>query len=296
VLNTGYGLATSKALTTSSGPGTAATTGLPLTSSSGTTHAASVGRSTATGTEASSGAEAAAAAPAPAAVLVRPTSAAGDTAAALALAQAAGGGGHLASTGPGVGPGPVAAQAAPTSHGQVRGERQATRGEAFVRLEEELLESFALRLPELEMPAEDELLSAADLAGALLLGARARADILPQGGSQLAPVAVLLADGADDAGAPARAADGHAPPYALLIDPLAAGRPRPQVAATPGAGGAEAKGAEVLALAAGGWRRLLLAVSALLGLAAQGAHVRARGTAGRAKACRGGAGLGDPSA
>src|SRR5581483_8495187 len=94
-------------------------------------------------------------------------------------------------------------------------------------LTDELFAAFELKLPELTLPAEDDLPSAADLNRALLL-AGARADILPQAGSQLSVVAALVAG---DEGRASGEEPGESPLADLFISPLAlAGLP----AAAPG--------------------------------------------------------------
>jgi hypothetical protein len=57
---------------------------------------------------------------------------------------------------------------------------------------EEALASFQLSLPPLDLPSEDDLLASVAINQALLVGGRARADILPQTGSQLSVVATLV--------------------------------------------------------------------------------------------------------
>lgn len=64
-------------------------------------------------------------------------------------------------------------------------------------LADDLFATLPLILPEVELPSEEQTLTTDDIAGALLVGGAARADILPQRGAQLAPVATLVS-GEDD--------------------------------------------------------------------------------------------------
>jgi hypothetical protein len=59
-------------------------------------------------------------------------------------------------------------------------------------LVDELFASFQLELPELELPSDKDLLGTGDILQSLIVGGRARADILPQAGSQLSVVATLF--------------------------------------------------------------------------------------------------------
>ena len=81
------------------------------------------------------------------------------------------------------------------------------------------------------MLAFDDDLSIPDLAATLLTGVRPRASLLPQRGSQVAPVATLLSDDAGDmVSGTAFDADGHL--HDLLINP-AASYPRDSSSLTP---------------------------------------------------------------
>jgi hypothetical protein len=81
------------------------------------------------------------------------------------------------------------------------------------------------------MLAFDDDLSIPDLAATLLTGVRPRASLLPQRGSQVAPVATLLSDDASDMiSGTAFDADGHL--HDLLINP-AASYPRDSSSLTP---------------------------------------------------------------
>ncbi len=87
--------------------------------------------------------------------------------------------------------------------------------------------------PDLDPPPLEEMLSADDIAGALLTGSRPRADVLPQKGSAVASVATLLADeGAAPGGAPPRAEESG-DLQRLLID-LTAPAGAPPSEAPPG--------------------------------------------------------------
>jgi hypothetical protein len=90
-------------------------------------------------------------------------------------------------------------------------------------LADELFATFPLALPEIELPSASELLSTADVAAALVVGVRPRANLVPQqSGSQLSGVATLVAS--EDGGE--READVS--PFAgLFISPLAGGVGRP---------------------------------------------------------------------
>jgi hypothetical protein len=74
-----------------------------------------------------------------------------------------------------------------------------------------------------ELPSDKELLVSMDLAGTLLLGAKPRADLLPQKGSEHASVATLLpGEGTGDGSATVRMEEvGRAPLKGLLTNPVA---------------------------------------------------------------------------
>jgi hypothetical protein len=101
--------------------------------------------------------------------------------------------------------------------------------------------------PDLDPPPLEGMLSAGDIAGALLTGGRPRADVLPQKGSAVASVATLLADdGAAAGGAPPRGDGGGELPR-LLIDPTAPAN-APPAEAPPGLRPLVILGAGALAL------------------------------------------------
>jgi hypothetical protein len=82
------------------------------------------------------------------------------------------------------------------------------------------LAALSLNLPELTLPSENDLLSADDLNRDLLLGGGARADIVPQAGSQLSVVATLVAG---DEGRASGEEKSESPLTDLFISPLAMG-------------------------------------------------------------------------
>ncbi len=114
-------------------------------------------------------------------------------------------------------------------------------------LADEALATFRLQLPELELPSDGDLLSVAELNRDLLVGGAARADIVPQAGSQLSVVATLVA-GEDGRGSGEE--QGESPLADLFISPLAlpgVGRPAPRrlAAATQEDAGAEEAADEI---------------------------------------------------
>jgi hypothetical protein len=119
--------------------------------------------------------------------------------------------------------GPQAAGRVPTIGGPMGGKMGAAEQTESSGLADELFATFPLALPEIELPSANELLSTADLAAALVVGVRPRANLVPQqSGSQLSGVATLLTS--EDGGE--READVS--PFAgLFISPLtgSAGRP-----------------------------------------------------------------------
>jgi hypothetical protein len=97
---------------------------------------------------------------------------------------------------------------------------------------DDLFAALVARAPEFDLRSEQESLSASDIAAALLVGARARADILPQRGSPVAVVATLL--GGDDEGTPPAAAAGEEVLKDLLMSPASGGPPPEAAGPTPG--------------------------------------------------------------
>jgi hypothetical protein len=93
----------------------------------------------------------------------------------------------------------------------------ATRGTESSALADELFALLPIALPDVELPGEGDLEAAGDLAAALLGTGRARADILPQAGSQLSVVAALVAG---DEGAEEGPALGRADLDELFLHPL----------------------------------------------------------------------------
>jgi hypothetical protein len=139
---------------------------------------------------------------------------------------------------------------------------------------DDLFAALAARAPEFDLPSEQESLSTSDIAAALLVGARPRADILPQRGSPVAGVATLL--GGADEGTPPAATAGEEALKDLLMSP-AASSPLPDAA---GPAAAE----EVPAVGAGDrppgiglrlTRLVPLGVAGCLGLVAAGTRYRA---------------------
>jgi hypothetical protein len=179
--------------------------------------------------------------------------------------------------------------AAPLAGGRAASWWRAAGFDGLTSLGDDVLEAFALRLPDIGMPSEDDLLSPNELVANLLVGGRARADILPQRGSQLAPVATLLTGDSADEGPVASGNEGERGLPDLMMGPLALGP-----AALPGP--AENVVAQIAPpvrdeappAAGGAWQRLLLALSAPLfavsGLALlQGRSARPRGGPGVAR-------------
>jgi hypothetical protein len=73
---------------------------------------------------------------------------------------------------------------------------------------------------QLNLISDDEVFSTSDIAAALLIGVRPK--LLPQKGSQVAPVATLLTDDSGEEIKPAAADDETAPLKDSLINPLGA--------------------------------------------------------------------------
>lgn len=85
-------------------------------------------------------------------------------------------------------------------------------------LADNLFSAFPLELPEVELPTEGELLSGADIAAALVVGGRARANLVPQRGSRLSGVATVLTS--EDGGEQ----DAEVSPLSgLFVSPLVGG-------------------------------------------------------------------------
>jgi hypothetical protein len=82
---------------------------------------------------------------------------------------------------------------------------------------DDLLATFRLMVPEVELPSEKELLSAGDVAAALLVGGRSRTDVLPRSGSQLSVVATVVTG---DEEAPTSETQVSSPLNDLFFNPL----------------------------------------------------------------------------
>jgi hypothetical protein len=82
---------------------------------------------------------------------------------------------------------------------------------------DELLDSFRLVVPEVELPTEKELPSAGDVAAALLTGGRQRTDVIGRSGAQLSAVATVVTTEDD---VPAAEARDASPLGELFLNPL----------------------------------------------------------------------------
>jgi hypothetical protein len=82
---------------------------------------------------------------------------------------------------------------------------------------DELFRSFRLVVPEVDLPSEKDLLSAGDVASALVVGGRARADVFAKGGSRLSVVATVVTTEDEVATGEAREAS---PLMDLFVNPL----------------------------------------------------------------------------
>jgi hypothetical protein len=104
----------------------------------------------------------------------------------------------------------------PAIGGPMGGKKGAADQTESAGLADELFATFPLALPEIELPSANELLSTADVAAALVVGVRPRANLVPQqSGSQLSGVATLVVS--EDGGEQ----EADVSPFAgLFISPL----------------------------------------------------------------------------
>jgi len=87
--------------------------------------------------------------------------------------------------------------------------------------DDELVQAFFSRSHDLDLLFEKDILTGSDIAGALLTGGKPRADLLPQKGSQVAPVATLLSREGDDLAVSATSGDEEKGVLTeLLISPI----------------------------------------------------------------------------
>jgi hypothetical protein len=87
--------------------------------------------------------------------------------------------------------------------------------------DDELVDVILSRPHDLELLFEKDVLTGSDIAGALLTGGKPRADLLPQKGSHVAPVATLLSGEGDDlAVSPTATDEEKAVLMELLINPM----------------------------------------------------------------------------